>query len=61
MAGGRPQAEVTHALYLPPGSSAAVGDRVVLNGRLFRITVTGLGPPGGHDKLLLRELRHGSE
>lgn len=54
---GRRHAEVTHALYLPPGSGAAVGDRVVIAERSFAVAVAGLGRAGHHDKLLLIERR----
>jgi len=53
---GRLHAEVSHALYLPPGTEARIGDRVVLEARCFRVAVTGLGHPGRYEKLLLREI-----
>jgi len=58
-AAGRAEARVSHALYLPPGSGARPGDRVVLGARLFRVAVTGLGRPGAYEKLLLEERREG--
>ena len=56
---GRSHAEVSHALYLPPGVEARLGDRVVMAGRRFRVTVTGLGHAGRYQKLLLREVGEG--
>ncbi|WP_366556435.1 head-tail adaptor protein [Aquibaculum sediminis] len=54
--GGRLQAEVTHALYLPPETGAVPGDRVVIAGQDYRVVAAGLGRAGRYDKLLLREL-----
>lgn len=58
-AAGRAEARVTHALYLPPGSEARPGDRVVVGARVFRVAVTGLGRPGAYEKLLLEERQEG--
>ncbi|MDF2097311.1 head-tail adaptor protein [Aquibaculum arenosum] len=52
--GGRLQAEVTHALFLPPETGAVLGDRVVIAGRNYRVVAAGLGRAGRYDKLLLR-------